>query len=366
MNTIRPNVTHGIVSRLTGNLFTYQGWPTVTKDENGVLYAVSSAFRLWHVCPFGKTALYISKDDGKTWSMPTVINDTYLDDRDAGICYLGNGKMLVSWFTHAAKDYQNHWQDYMLAHTPSEEQALIAAMLSGYDRIPTDAQQGGSYVRLSEDYGKTWGEIIRIPVTAPHGATLCKDGSLIYLGTEHYSEGKLLPKHNYLYRSNDLGRTWVKESSIENPDWLTGDQYLTEPYIIELPNGDLYAAFRVERVYPFSIATAVSKDGGKTWSEVHPTGVSGSPPHLLLHSSGALVCSFARRQEPYSIRAMISYDFGQSWSEEYILDERSTDSDIGYPSTVELSDGSLMTVYYQRYENDTKCSVLYTRWELNT
>ncbi len=30
----------------------YNAWPTVVADENGTLYAVASANRLWHVCPF--------------------------------------------------------------------------------------------------------------------------------------------------------------------------------------------------------------------------------------------------------------------------------------------------------------------------
>ena len=40
------------------------------------------------------------------------------------------------------------------------------------------------------------------------------------------------------------------------------------------------------------------------------------------------------------------------------------DGDLGYPSTVELDDGSLMTVYYQKYEDDKKTSLLYTKWRL--
>jgi Neuraminidase (sialidase) len=92
MEIKRPKLTHGIVNRVTTSLFSYQGWPTVARDEKGVLYAVASSFRISHICPFGKTAMYKSFDGGKTWTPPIVINDTYVDDRDAGIVYLGNGK----------------------------------------------------------------------------------------------------------------------------------------------------------------------------------------------------------------------------------------------------------------------------------
>ncbi|MBQ4552035.1 MAG: hypothetical protein IJA59_03715, partial [Clostridia bacterium] len=79
MKTLYPQTEHGVVHRVTGSVFAYQGWGTVARDEEGTLYAVASGFRVSHVCPFGKTCMYISKNDGKTWSPPIVINDTYLD-----------------------------------------------------------------------------------------------------------------------------------------------------------------------------------------------------------------------------------------------------------------------------------------------
>ena len=60
----------GVVSRITDGYFKYQAWPTVAKDEKGVIYVGTSGHRLEHVCPFGKNYLYISRDDGKTWEGP--------------------------------------------------------------------------------------------------------------------------------------------------------------------------------------------------------------------------------------------------------------------------------------------------------
>jgi hypothetical protein len=49
----------------------------------------------------------------------------------------------------------------------------------------------------------------------------------------------------------------------------------------------------------------------------------------------------------------------------YIINESQPENfDHGYPSTVEMPDGSLMTSYYQMYENDVVTSILGTRWEL--
>ena len=38
--------------------------------------------------------------------------------------------------------------------------------------------------------------------------------------------------------------------------------------------------------------------------------------------------------------------------------------DLGYPSSVELPDGSLLTVCYQRCAPGEKCSLLRNRWRL--
>ena len=54
---IRPKTEQGIVNRSPNTFFRYHGWPTVAIDDEGVLYAVDSGFRVSHVCPFGKTAM---------------------------------------------------------------------------------------------------------------------------------------------------------------------------------------------------------------------------------------------------------------------------------------------------------------------
>jgi hypothetical protein len=72
----------------------------------------------------------------------------------------------------------------MALATPAGK-CLMQGGMDAYQYMTPEQTVIGSYVRLSEDYGVTWGEPVRLPVTAPHGPTLCKDGSLIYLGIEH-------------------------------------------------------------------------------------------------------------------------------------------------------------------------------------
>ena len=66
-----------------------------------------------------------------------------------------------------------------------------------------------------------------------------------------------------------------------------------------------------------------------------------------------------------SERAAVSYDNGKTWSDDYCIDDRiDKQLDMGYPASVELSDGSIMTVYYQCAPGDWYTSVLWTKWRL--
>ena len=362
---------HGVVSRRQGNLFCYQGWPSVARDEAGVLYAVSSAFRCSHICPFGKTALYISKNGGRTWSPPIVVNDTPLDDRDAGILYLGGGRLLVTWFCHPASVYLTDYYEDILGRAPAAVRAAAKGMLDDYKNIPPEQAGGGSFLRISEDRGMTWGDTVRLPVSAPHGPSLCRDGSIIYLGKELYARpGEELPGAIAAYLSEDGGRTWTRRGTCEKPAELSWEHF-HEPHVLELEDGTLLGVIRGQGEgipHGFSVYQTLSHDRGATWSPWRCLEVSGSPPHLLRHSSGAIVCTFGRREPPYGERAIVSRDGGRTWPEEYILDERTPDADLGYPASVELEDGSILTVYYQKYHDaaadrfDDQTSVLFTRW----
>ena len=98
MKTLRVTGESGVISRHASGAFRYHGWPTLAKLTDGTLVAGVSGHRMWRVCPFGKTQLFFSRDEGKTWSAPVVPNDTWLDDRDVGLCALPDNGLVLSWF----------------------------------------------------------------------------------------------------------------------------------------------------------------------------------------------------------------------------------------------------------------------------
>ncbi len=365
MREIFPKTKDGVIHRVTDSVFNYNGWPTVTKDDRGVLYAAASSFRLQHVCPAGKNCMYLSFDEGETWTCPIVVNDSYLDDRDTGIVYMGNGKLLMSWFSDKDEEQFARFKNYEWLQAPQK------AMILGMGQVPLYLDENdtrpGCFVKISEDYGVTWSENIRVPLNSPHGPNVMNDGTLIYFGK--IWGGQCGENENKIaaFHSADDGRTWQLRGIVPVPEghalWM-----MHEAHVVQLPSGRLLGAMRVHGrpVEPsFTVYTTFSDDGGYTWSVPECIGVDGSPPHLLVHSSGAVICSYSRRGDDNNKheRACVSYDGGETWTEDYLINDKAM-YDHGYPATVELSDGSLLTVYYQPYPGDGPCSILYTKWRL--
>ena len=107
-----------------------------------------------------------------------------------------------------------------------------------------------------------------------------------------------------------------------------------------------------------------SDDGGKTWTQAHPLGIYGSPPHVIRHSSGALVCVYGYRRPPHGERAMFSHDDGKTWDSDWVINDAPPE-DLGYPCSVEMPDGRIFTVYYQFQPGEKRySSLMYSIWEL--
>ncbi|MBN1877006.1 MAG: exo-alpha-sialidase [Anaerolineae bacterium] len=367
---------HGIIASFPDEFFGYFGWPSVARMDDGTLVVVASGLRNAHVCPFGRTILCKSEDEGRTWTTPTVVNDLPIDDRDAGILNLGGQSLLLSWFTSDTRRLLPYAE-----YCADSESVSDRRYAAGFRHITdaTVARWLGSWVRRSEDGGETWGPPIRVPVIAPHGPIRLADGTLLYLGKAF----NMRRDHGIVaYRSADAGLTWQQLGHVPVYPGTTYDHY-HEPHAVEWMDGSLLGLIRVQNrndapqleslgIVPFSLMETTSTDGGMTWTPAQPLGFHGSPPHLLRHSSGALVAVYGYRLPPYGQRAMIChpaemarYEGGATWAYDYILRDDGPSLDLGYPASVELADGSLFTVYYQKIASaEEKCSLLWTRWNL--
>lgn len=368
----------------------YIGWPTVAIAPDGVIYAVFSGDRDAHVCPFGKIFLMHSLDQGKSWSLPQVIANSPLDDRDAGVCVCPDGTLVVSWFTSHFGDYAWQYQvEYLRCYSDAENRwpnweekiaQISPDVISQWAPSYESPSEGdflkrwmGFWTIRSKDGGKTWDEPALSPVYAPHGPTVLANGDLLYVGMRHLARPQGEEPIGAA-RSRDQGQSWELLATINGfPAYhgsaLNGLARLAEPHVIETRSGKLIGMARYEETKdpqnPFQshLWQFDSEDGGKTWSTPRETEIIGKPPFLSLTGNGDLLASYAYRHEPHGERACFSHDEGRTWdfANEVLIDDAPW-GDHGYVSTIESSPGNFLSLYYRKENPHDKTVLRVTHW----
>ncbi len=144
----------------------------------------------------------------------------------------------------------------------------------------------------------------------------------------------------------------------------TGDLDFQEPSLLNLGNDHLLCLLRTSSPH---IYQSHSWDGGRSWEPYKNTKMTGAPPNLLKLKDGRVLATYGYRKKPYGIRACISLDDGLSWNtkDEIILRLDGGGWDIGYPSTVQLNDGKLLTAYYFYTSKNKTRRIECTKWNIN-
>jgi len=327
---------------------------SVGRTSDGTLYAAISG---------GPTALFASTDDGRTWTRSDV---DVPEDGGIGV------------FTVLADD--------------------------SFLGVAGGAAKPISFYR-SADRGQSWEKISELPLEPFEG--MYPDGNLLQLrdGTILFpvnwrvnapEGGNVLGQGlfvQYVTRSTDGGRTWQNgpdpafwrrlieakltvvgvSKEAQNPGPGGSFPGCFETGIEELPDGTILAALRYSgapepwhspeivaawrggepdiwgRMFK-NVLLSDSPDGGHTWQNLRPV-VDAEGQTLLPHydtsavlvqvPDGRLVMAIVRRRaDPQQLVAKVSEDGGQTWlPEEYRLA-----AGFGYPDTLALKDGTIITV----------------------
>jgi hypothetical protein len=336
----------------------YHGWPTLARRANGELLLVCSGGRESHVCPFGRIELMRSHDGGMTWSWPEVIIDGPIDDRDAGVLETAKGTLLVTTFTSLA--YEPILDKAKRIGSLSAE--TIGRWQAAHQRVSAEQRQEalGVWMKRSTDGGVTWSGRYDCLVDSPHGPIQLADGRLLYAGKDLWRE----PHRIGVCESTDDGKTWKWLADIPTRDGDDHENY-HELHAVEAADGSIIAQVRNHNSKNArETLQSESHDGGKTWSKPHSIGVWGLPSHLLRLKGGRLLMTYGHRRAPLGNQARISDDHGHTWSEPIILSGDGASGDLGYPSTVELDDGSFVTVWYELLKGKKHAQLRQARWRL--
>ena len=344
----------------------YIGWPTVCRTKNGELIAVFSGDRDEHVCPWGKVQMIHSADGGKTWSLPVNICNTILDDRDSGIIGLDDGTLVMAWFTSIA--YRDSIRDRAKLRPGSPQ---FYWWLHDEKLPPADVEaQLGAFIRRSTDGGKTWEPAVRTPCSTPHGPIQLKDGRLLYVGksgdADHLNLGAGIGKI-VAAESRDQGRSWRVIGEVPHPAQINILNDCHEPHAVETTDGRIVVQIRCENRKGafFGSIQSESADGGKTWTVAKPMGLDGFPPHLIRLADGKLLSVYGRRWGTMGEFACLSDDQGHTWDvKNEIKLAGHWNGDLGYPASVQLPDGTILTVYYQAEKQGEKTCLMGTLWRV--
>lgn len=358
----------------------YFAWPTVHRLKNGRIAAVASGYRLSHICPFGKTVISFSEDEGKTYTLPAPVIDTPLDDRDGGICAFGESGVIVTSFNNTAEMQKKHmYNRYNLAGEGEEaDRKLMKDYREAYLNYLTEEDEEkylGTTFRVSFDNGVTFGQIYKSPITSPHGPLELKNGKIIWVGRSFISERNYKTTEDKIAvyeldpKSGEMTYMSELEQIIEDGVTILS----CEPDTVELDDGTLICHIRAQggikvngKSKYFTEYQTESYDGGKTWTKPYQilADRGGAPSHILKTSDGMLITTYGYREEPAGIKAMFSTDGGKTWDAGYDVYVNGVSFDIGYPSTVELNDGTFITVFYAHTEDDGPARIMQQHWAI--
>lgn len=341
----------------------YHGWPTLARRKSGELLLAYSGGRERHVCPFGRVELMRSHNEGKTWGWPRVIIDTEIDDRDAGVMETDKGTLLITTFTSIgyAKRLAREVENVRTGKSGAWSEAHLNRWQAAHNRL-TDRQRKsllGLWMLRSADGGLTWSLPYDSLVRSNHGPSQLSDGRLLIAGRDLYRGRRV-----GVCQSSDDGLTWRWLADFPSPP--DGNiRECGEIHLVEAADGKIVAHIR-DNNHPQNSKTlqSESSDGGKTWTEPRSIGVWGLPSHLLQLKDGRLLMTYGHRRQPFGNQARVSDDNGHTWSEPIIISADGANTDLGYPSTVQLSDGSLLTVWYEKLRTSPRAVLRQANWSL--
>ena len=161
----------------------------------------------------------------------------------------------------------------------------------------------------------------------------------------------------YVVRSDDGGATWG------DPVLIVEEHNETD--LLVAPDGRWLAASRAWRGGHLDLY--VSLDNGASWDHHdRVTAASQHPPHLLHLADGAVLLTYGiRHRGLYGIGARFTEDLDH-WSSPMVVLNFNNPAcgDGGYPSSVQLEDGTVVTAYYaQKTAEHQRYHVGVVRWD---
>lgn len=302
----------------------YCAWPNVTKLPDGTLAAIIYNQPSHAKLP-GEVECWTSPD-GATWKKtgnPTPHEpDTNRMNVGAGLNNRGELVVLSSGWSLGDPV------------APGDAKRKLLKVLPCWSSISAD---GGATWKLNKDAlpapFKDCGPFI------PFGDVLAANDGSLRCVFYFVRQGGIKRDDVWMFRSTDDGSTW-------QPHALLAEAH-NETAIFRVGKDRWIAAARRQRE---GLATDLfqSNDDGKTWALAMPiSGEMQHPADIMRLQDGRLLLVYGNRQPgKYGVLAKLSGDDGATWSEPLTLVDDCGSRDCGYPASVQLANGTVVTGYY--------------------
>ncbi|MEQ1825902.1 MAG: sialidase family protein [Pirellula sp.] len=226
---------------------------------------------------------------------------------------------------------------------------------------------GPSRFYYSYDRGHRWNGPFRLPNVGTQGISArtdyivqSKDRCILFVTAAKSNNREGRP---CCMQTQDGGKTW------EFMSWI-GDEpkgYSIMPSTVQLNKSEFLSALRCRFENKTWIEVFRSRDLGKNWSlDSTPVGDlgEGNPPSMVRLRDGRICITYGYRATPFGIRAVVSSDDGKTWGPEIHLRDDGGGRDVGYPRTVQRSDGKLVTIYYYHDQPFSDRYIAATIWSV--
>ena len=316
-------------------------WPNLQQLEDGTLMATifnQPCHGVWE----GDLECWASKDEGRTWrfrSRPTS-HEPGTNRMNCAVGWAPNGDMLIlcsGWTNRGAvgeRKTDGRRKKLPVCICRSSDGARTWQVEHNFpDPPPTELGKDDFFVPFGN-------------IATAHDGSLCVSAYL----------KKGLERACYFLRSRDDGRIWG-EPVVLNPEG-------NETAVLHLGGEQWLASSRNNHKGKNVIIELLSsEDDGRTWEYRLPVTLANQvTSHLMRLADGRILLSYGNRNwGRFGVDVRFSEDEGHTWGAPIHIAD-APQPDCGYPSSVQLPDGKLVTAYYTKLSHDYHYEMRVARW----